>query len=90
MTSLRVTRVEFEAGEHATFPENATLTTPLSAEEIRQAISDVVARADRGYVLDLVTALQVKARIAEDTGERLTLHEFADQVGFDLEQLRSE
>lgn len=84
--------VEFDSGdeERRKLPENASLTTPLPTEEVRQAISDVVARADRGYALDLVTVLQIKARLSADTGERLSLEAFASQEGFDLAELRSE
>ena len=41
-----------------------------------------------GDLYDLITVLQIKARTAEDTGERLTLDEFAGLEGFDLAQLR--
>jgi hypothetical protein len=92
VTSLTVKTVEIEVGDdkgHA-LPENTTLTAPLSVDVIGRAIGDVVARADRGYALDVVTMLQIKARLSKDTGERLSLDEFASQEGFDLAQLRSE
>jgi hypothetical protein len=66
-----------------------TLTQPLPEREIREAISNVLAKTNREYALDLVTMLQVKARIAGDTGERLSFARFADEVGIDLEQLRA-
>ncbi len=92
MTSLRVTTVEVDAGKGTPLPDNASLTAPLPSDEIRQAIGQVVARADRGTALDIVTVLQIKARITEDTGERLTLDEFADLEGWgdELAQLRAE
>jgi hypothetical protein len=34
---------------------------------------------------DVVIAIQVRERLANDTGERLTLEEFAAEVGFDLD-----
>jgi len=72
--------------------DSTSLTQALPESVISAAISGVVARArsDRDYVLDMVTVLQIKARMAEDTGERLSFAEFADRVGFDLAQLRAE
>jgi len=92
VTSLTVKTVEFTRDDDSTYglPENATLTESLPDRDIADAISDVVARADQGYALDLVTVLQVRARIAEDTGERVSLLDFAAEHGFDLAQLRAE
>lgn len=91
MTSLTIKAVEY--GDAATeLPERTTLTMPLPERDVADAISNVVARADEDYALDLITMLQVKARIAEDKGERLSLDEFARLEGWgdDLAQLRSE
>ncbi len=99
MTSLTITKVEItestaenERPKLRQLPENATLTKPLPDHDVRRAISDVVTRADVGYALDLITMVQLKARLAADTGERLTLDEFADALGWpdELAQLRSE
>ncbi len=90
MTSLEVATVEFDSEEGTPHPANASVTKPLPENEVAQAISDVVARADEDYARDLVTVLQIKARQDEDTGERLSLAQFADEVGFDLAQLRPE
>jgi hypothetical protein len=92
VTNLEVTAVEFDSAESTALPENASLTKPLPREEVRQAISDVVARADENYALDLITVLQIKTRITEDTGERLTLNQFAELEGWgdELTQLRAE
>lgn len=92
MTNLMIKTVEYADEGDATpgLPESATLTMPLPVREVAEAISNVVARADEDYALDLITMLQVKTRIAEDTGERVTLEEFAAEQGFDLAQLRSE
>jgi len=89
-----VTKVEIATGDEKaprrSLPENATLTVPRPRDEIVRAISQVVARADEDFAREMVTVLQVRARLASDTGERLTLAEFADQEGFDLAQLRAE
>lgn len=94
MTNLTIKTVEYLSdGEHAPeLPETATLTQQLPAKEIAEAISNVVARADEDYALDLITMLQVRKRIAKDTGERLSLDEFAQEEGWgdELAQLRSE
>jgi hypothetical protein len=92
MTILEITRLEVVGGEdeHRRLPENTSVTVSLSAQEIGHAISDVVARADRDYAIDLITALQLRVRLAEDTGERLSLAEFATQEGFSLARLRAE
>lgn len=88
-----ITRVDLPGGQSLQPSETTTLTIPLSAQTIGEAISEVVARADRAdreYALDLVTMLQVRARMNEDTGERISLDEFASREGFDPAQLRSE
>lgn len=94
MTSLTVETVEVVENDHGrVLPETATITRPRPIEEIRQSIREVVDRADQAaeeYALDLVTALQVQARLAEDTGERISLEDFAVSEGFDLSQLRAE
>jgi hypothetical protein len=90
VTTPTITKVE--ANEQRLWsPEATSLTEPRPATEISAAIESVVSRAhaDRDRDLDLITALQVRARLAEDTGERLSFAEFADQVGFDLAQLRA-
>jgi hypothetical protein len=93
VTSLTITRVEITGEPDKTpreLPENATLTQPRSEREIRHAIGDVVARADAAYAIDLITMLQVKVRLAEGAGQRLSLVEFAQRAGYDLAQLRAE
>lgn len=94
MTNPATEDVEIRPPAHSPLqlPENATLTEPRPEEEIRRAILDVVARVDRDIALDLVTVLQVQIRMAHDTGERLTLDEFAEETGWadELAQLRSE
>ena len=89
MTTPTFERVEV-GGQILEASETTTLTRPLSAREIGQAISAVVASGDRGFAIDLVTALQVRTRLAQDTGERVMLAEFAAREGFDLDQLRAE
>jgi hypothetical protein len=93
-TTPEVTQVDLLTGDEvrSRFPEGTTYTKALPQAEIARAISNVVARADRDYALDLVVVLQVRARMAEDTGERLTLDEFASLEGWeeDLAHLRSE
>jgi len=61
----------------------------LSAREIGEAVSGVLAASDRDYALELITVFQAQARVAEETGERLSFEEFADQVGIDLAQPRA-
>ena len=92
MTNPTIDDVEIAEHSPLQLPENATLTEPLSDDLIRRAISDVLARVDREYAFDLVTVLQIHARTARDTGERLTLDEFAEDTGWadELAQLRSE
>lgn len=94
MTNLTIKAVEYvsEGGNAPELLETATVTQPLSAREIAEAISDVVARADETYALDVITMFQVKKRIAEDAGERVTLDDFAHEEGWgdELAQLRSE
>jgi hypothetical protein len=58
--------------------ETETITRPLPEETIGAAIAQVVGLAE-----DLAIAAQVRARIAEDTGERLTLHGLIRDQGFD-------
>jgi hypothetical protein len=90
-TILTVTEVEYSGSEPTrALPYETSITESSSTQEIRRTISDVVARADEDYALDLVTALQIKTRLAQDTGKRLSLTEFAEREGFDLAQLRSE
>lgn len=84
-----ITRVDQPGGQSFQPSETTTLTIPLSDREIGETISEVVARGDREYALDLITVLQIKTRLAEDTGERITLDEFARQEGFDLDEFRS-
>lgn len=91
-TILTVRELDYEGEPSSTLAEKTTLTQPLSDAEVIGAIRGVVARVDRGYALDLVTVLQIQARTAADTGERLTLDEFARVEGWadELKQLRSE
>ncbi len=92
MRTPTITRVEM-GGRLLTASEDTSLTTqPLPEAEIDATIERVVSdsRKLRDQIFDVVTVLQIKARLAADTGERLTHAEFADQVGFDLEQLRDE
>lgn len=89
MTNLTETRIEIEiAGDD--LPANVTITQS-SEDEIRESVRAVIAR-ERDQALDMVTALQIKARMTVDTGKRLTLDEFAAQTGWsdELAQLRSE
>jgi hypothetical protein len=75
-------RVEFVGEKRPSIPESATITEQLPEEEIRAAIAEVVANAEE-LVEDLVIAALVRARMAEDTGERLTLVELIREQGFD-------
>jgi hypothetical protein len=59
-------------------PDTATITEPLPEEETRAAIADVVDLAE-----DLAIAVQVRARLREDTGERMTLVELIQDQGFE-------
>ena len=92
MTTPTISRVEMEGGQPLEVSDTTTLTQPLSDEQIRERILEVLSGSEREYAIDLVTALQLKRRIAEDTGERLTLDQFAEVGGWadDLERLRSE
>lgn len=40
------------------------------------------------YVDEIVIAAQVRERLANDTGERLTMEELAESVGIDLDEAR--
>ena len=94
MTTLQITTAELhDVGDEKSqrgLPDTTTLTEQLPPVEIARAIGAVLARADRvarDYALELVTAQQVRVRIADDSGERLSLAELAVAHGFDLEQL---
>ncbi len=63
-------------------PETATITEPRPADEVRKAIAAAVLGADRGLAEDLMIAPQVRERLAEDTGERVELIDFAREQGF--------
>lgn len=80
---LTVTRVD-DSGEEdpREIPEDATLTTPLPDEVIRSAIAQVVRRSD-DLAVDLALAVEVRTRLARDTGERIPLAAFIRQEGFD-------
>jgi len=72
--------------------ELVTLTQPLSRDAIAHTVQKMLASVDRAYALDLVVMLQLSARIAEDTGERITLDDFAREEGWEdeLNELRSQ
>jgi hypothetical protein len=84
-TIERIREAEFE-GEDArssNLAETATITEQRPEAEIRAAIADVVRRSDRDLADDLIIALRVRERAAEDTGERIALVDFVRLEGFD-------
>jgi hypothetical protein len=89
VTTPTIETIEIE-GRTFSASEETTLTQPRPAEEIAERIQMVVSdsryKADEAF--DVVTVLQIKARIAADSGERLSFEEFADEVGFDLPESR--
>ena len=87
-TILEVTEVH-EGGTERQLPSTSSFTQPLPPDQIASAIGEIVLRADEEYALEFVTVLQVKARLADDPGTRLSFEEFATEAGFDLEQLRA-
>ncbi len=92
MTGLTIKRVEYVGESLPVAPENVTWTEPATDEARRRRVSEVLARVDNGYALDLVVMLQMRARMAKDTGERLSLDDFAREEGWEdeLNDLRSE
>jgi hypothetical protein len=80
-------RVEFVDEEPPTLPSTASVTEQLPESEIRAAIADIVLRSDREFAGEMVTSLQVRARLRDDSGERITLRDFALREGFDLADL---
>lgn len=86
-TKERNLKVEFVGEQPPTLPLTASITDQLPEEEIRAAIADVVLRSDPEFATDMITALQVRARIAADSGERVSLRAFAVDQGFDLTDL---
>lgn len=82
-TSLKHVRVKFVGEPPDALPETATITQPRPEAEIRAAVAEVLLRSDRMLAEDLIIAFQVRARLAEDTGERIELVDFIRQEGFD-------
>ena len=82
--------IEIE-GRTLSVSETTTLTQPRPSAEITERISRVVSdsRDEADMAFDVVTVLQIKARMIADTGERLSFEEFAEKVGFDLPELRA-
>lgn len=89
MTTPTIETIEIE-GRKFSASDETTLTQPRPEAEITERVRQVVAesRDKADATFDVVTVLQIKARMAADTGERLSFEEFADQVGFDLPKLR--
>lgn len=82
-TSPKIEEVEFvleDAPPELPDPATLTLTTPLPERDVRDAISYVVAAADQKYAVDLITVLQVRARLAEDTGDLLLARSTLDRA----------
>jgi hypothetical protein len=75
-------RVEFVGEEQPTLPETTTITQPLEETAVRVAIAHAVVLAEE-LEDDLRLAVQVRRRVDEDTGERLTLVELIEEQGFD-------
>jgi hypothetical protein len=82
-TVPRNIRVEFVGENVPELPATATLTYPLSEREIREFVAEVLIRSDRDLAEDLIIAIQVKERSAEDSGDRVDLVDFVRQHGFD-------
>lgn len=64
-------------------PETATITEPRPADEVRKTIAAAVLKSDRDLAEDLMIALQVSERMAQDTGERVELIDFVREQGFE-------
>lgn len=75
-------RPEFAGEKTPELPKTATVTGPLPDETVREEIRRVVEHAG-DLAEDLVIAVEVRKRIADDTGERLTLTELIEAQGFD-------
>jgi len=63
-------------------PDTATLTEPRPDDEIQSSIAEVV-RHSADLLEDLAIAVEVRTRMAEDTGARIPLADFIRQEGFD-------
>jgi hypothetical protein len=75
--------VEFSDEPRSGHSETSTVTEALPEDVVQMAIARVVLKSDRDLAEDLMIGVQVRERIAEDTGERLTLTSLIEAQGFD-------